>query len=850
MEVFLFFTLFTTSSLAYERVYKKGDVIIGSLLSAHKNSDEKKCRDFYPPGLNRVEATIQTIQQINNNSEILPNITLGYDIRDYCNSRELAMKETYDFAVNSHSALNSQIGIPMSRNKSNSTNSAVAIVGPYGSRNSLQVAGLLQVVGMAGISPSATSEELSWPFYDKFLRTVPPDNLQAKAMADLIDKFEWNYVAAVAMEHSYGIYGIRALEREALQRQTFCIGFTEYIPPQDYSLQIPGIVQKLKHSKEVKVVILWIEDSVARVLMHEAARQGVQYRVWILSDSLATKTPDFLGSDFIYLGVYLGIQPRQFRDEKYEKHLKTLTPGKSLEDGNIFWEKLWKEEFNCSALANITMASSCPCDLNINQNVFNKMYDDFIPYHVDAIYAIAHALNAIYRCTEPRGLLPNGRCPGTTPVSPDHVLLYLRNVSFQGLTGVVQFDDNGDPLSSCYDVISFQKSSGISYSKVKVGTWNKTRDSRLQIINGSIDWNLGSAPPKSVCKEPCPLGTMQSESVACCWECLQCPEGTVTSIRGATNCSTCPVTQKSNRERTSCVDLPVVALKLRDATTIFFVIAAVVGVIFSVSTLVIFIRYRRTPVVKAANKELSFTILVANSSCFALSILILVRPSDSICSVIEPIRYTALTVCVSVLFLKTMRILRAFEASAMFQWLNQQFILNMRKQLYLVLIVNAPSCILSLVWILLDPPSFKMDIISGKAIIVSCVLSMTQVGYIIRIHMVSYLIAWSLVCTWYAFKARNLPENFNEAKYIGFSMYIYLLSWITYFPVLSTLDGVYVTVVSCATLLVSSYGLLLCIFVPKLYVILRHPAKNTTHFVRTELRAQMSNRVEPTMGDP
>ena len=37
-----------------------------------------------------------------------------------------------------------------------------------------------------------------------------------------------------------------------------------------------------------------------------------------------------------------------------------------------------------------------------------------------------------------------------------------------------------------------------------------------------------------------------------------------------------------------------------------------------------------------------------------------------------------------------------------------------------------------------------------------------------------------LICTYYAVKTRNLPENFNEAKYIGFAMYATILTDISF----------------------------------------------------------------------
>lgn len=39
------------------------------------------------------------------------------------------------------------------------------------------------------------------------------------------------------------------------------------------------------------------------------------------------------------------------------------------------------------------------------------------------------------------------------------------------------------------------------------------------------------------------------------------------------------------------------------------------------------------------------------------------------------------------------------------------------------------------------------------------------------------------LCTLYAVKTRNVPENFNEAKFIGFAMYTTCVIWIAFGPI-------------------------------------------------------------------
>ena len=93
--------------------------------------------------------------------------------------------------------------------------------------------------------------------------------------------------------------------------------------------------------------------------------------------------------------------------------------------------------------------------------------------------------------------------------------------------------------------------------------------------------------------------------------------------------------------------------------------------------------------------------------------------------------------------------------------------------------------------------------------------------------MIVYMSFLAVVCTFYAFKARNLPENFNEGRYIVLSMYILLLSSMGYYLVDIGLTGSMETSLACASTLLSSYGLLVCMFGPKIYFVLCKPEQNT-----------------------
>ena len=101
------------------------------------------------------------------------------------------------------------------------------MVGPGKSSSTIAVQNLLQVFRIPQIGYSATTTDLSdkeqFPY---FLRVVPSDAWQAKAINHVLKHFNWTYIAVVYTAGSYGEKGFEAMERG---NSTACIAYSHKV---------------------------------------------------------------------------------------------------------------------------------------------------------------------------------------------------------------------------------------------------------------------------------------------------------------------------------------------------------------------------------------------------------------------------------------------------------------------------------------------------------------------------------------------------------------------------------------------------------------------------------------------
>ncbi|XP_073350350.1 extracellular calcium-sensing receptor-like [Pagrus major] len=371
----------------------------------------------------------------------------------------------------------------------------------------------------------------------------------------------------------------------------------------------------------------------------------------------------------------------------------------------------------------------------------------------------------------------------------------LKRVNFRNQFGDnVFFDVNGDPPAS-YDIINWQ------------------------LIDGQV--------PTSVCSNVCPAGTRKAQikgKPTCCFDCITCADGTIAN--STADCTPCPQEYWSNESKDECIPKMIEFLTYHEPMGIAITIVSLLGASLTLATMMVFLCYRETPVIKASNSELSCFLLFSLFLCFLCPLTFLGRPTVWTCM----LRHTAFGVtfalCISCVLGKTIVVVTAFKATIPGNKVAGKF--GPAQQRIIVCFCTLVQIVICVLWLNLKPPFPDMVFkYSNKKIILECNTGSEAAFYAV----LGYIGILAIICLVLAFLARKLPDNFNEAKFITFSMLIFCAVWVTFIPAYVSSPGKFTVAVEIFAILSSAIGLLLSIFAPKCYIILIKPKKNTKKHV-------------------
>ena len=337
-------------------------------------------------GLEMLEAMLFAIDRINNDMSLLPNMTIGYDVRDTYNSTLYGLEQA--------TRIIRQTGryYPF-----------LGIVGPASTSITHAVTAGLEQIQVPLIGYGSTSATLSNKhLYEYFLRTIPSTNLQANAMVDLISHFGWEYVSVIFTDDEYGAPGSDTFIDQAMQ-QSICVHVKIGIPPSETNYiefynSIKNAVRSLLKSK-ASVVVVFTDEPTAWALFKELNKtDSTREFIWIASDRWASSSLVHKNFPEIARGTF-GFLPQHTKHiQEFDDYFSKLNDITNIRDpffqDHGFYRKycsISQKSGSGSRYHDDEDEYDCPDDLTKFEGQ-SYSQNKFVPFVIGAVYAFAHAL--------------------------------------------------------------------------------------------------------------------------------------------------------------------------------------------------------------------------------------------------------------------------------------------------------------------------------------------------------------------------------------------------------------------------------------------------------------------------
>ncbi|XP_061738283.1 G-protein coupled receptor family C group 6 member A [Nerophis ophidion] len=798
-----------------------GDVVIGGIFPIHHKVDrnensfapqEYSCQDFHTGSVGLVLSMINAIEVVNKSPLLRDvNVTLGYRIQDSCRDVSTGLMATADLIQQAECAPTCQQPI-------------VAVIGASFSEMSIAVARQLSLDMIPQISYSSTAMSLGNKHrFPTFMRTVPGDEHQTAAMVRLISRNGWSWVGTVITDGDYGRSALESFSSKASDIG-ICIAFKSILPHSSANeagdFAIKQAARTISQNQKAKVIVSFTNSKQMKKLFEELRKetekngQGMKNmrRVWIASDSWSS-LQNVSGLEDI--GDIVGFNFKTGDTSSFDEYLNRLeTSGYNTTQNNTCLEKLFKQTNTSGVSGNTDLASE------VVKNIKEQTNTALILSVEMAVSAIAKAVATV--CS-------SKNCNTSGTLQPWEVLEALREHEFEHQGKTYAFDKRGD-IKEGYDISMWRSLGGEVHANDIVATY-LPHDNIFFLTNSNTTKRFEDLKLiVSKCSNSCLPGEYKKTSEGqhtCCYECVNCTENYYSNDTDMDQCLRCDNKfEWSPGGSFSCLPKKKVYFSWHNRFAVVLLAFCALGILLVLLVSVLFLHQRDTPVVKAAGGLLSIVILFSLSVSFISAVLFVGKPSHLQCKVRQVLFGISFTLCVSCILVKSLKILLAFQLNIKIQGALQK----VYQSVLIIVGCVAVQVVICTCWLVLKSPVSHV-IFQPKTMLEDC----CEGSYLAFGVMLGYIALLAFVCFICAFIGRKLPQGYNEAKFITFSMLLYLISWLLFVPIYVTTSGMYLPAVEMVVILMSNYGILGCHFLPKCYIMLFRKDQNTSSAFREKL---------------
>ncbi|KAK9405209.1 type-2 vomeronasal receptor [Crotalus adamanteus] len=804
--------------------YRPGDILIGIIISASAitpatlpfNMAPSSQIRFLSYGKLVLLPMVFNIELLKENLQLLHNLTLGYNIHD-----------NYDNTLGTSDALLDML----STGEANVPNYScgrkdklLALVDGTDRESSIQMSTLAGTYKVPQVSDIITSEALSdksqFPFFHPMF---PKEGIQYPAIVQIILHFGWTLIGLFAPDTEKGENFMRTFT-PMLVKNRICVVITQRFSTTEHTAFLRDALSKWR---QVNVFVHLIEfDSLwDRILPFHSALEGlpgsIEGKVWIM-----TVASGYLMKKDWRLKHVHSIWSFPFQSWKNDNAFKRYFFVEPEFQAEYFHCSVSKHTFSVKGRRRCTQKA-----LVETQEKTNRMQVKNTGITYSVIKILAHALSA---ASQPQRRRKKGEERlGAPRLQPWKFHPFLKKRELYNFSLLEMYlDQNGDIAAdlAIFSRVVLPKEDPInkrmgSFERQRL-TINQDALSQLKLLNKSL--------PQSKCVKKCLPGFVKQAregEPVCCYDCIPCPEGTISTQEDTTKCTKCPDDQYPTQNQVQCIPKRITFLSYEEHLSIILISFALLLFLNTGFVLVIFIKYLETPIVKANNRDLSYILLVSLLLCFLSSLFFIGQPRKATCLLRQMVFSIVFSVAVSSVLAKTITVVLAFLASKpgnkVTRWLGKSLANS------IILSCSAVQIFICAMWLGVSPPFPDSDLHSQpEEIILQCNEGSVTMFYVVLGYM-GFLAA---ICFTVAFLARNLPGAFNEAKLITFSMLVFCSVWVSFLPTYLSTKGKYMVAVQVFSILVSGAGLLSCIFFPKCYIIILRPDLNTKEHLMTKAR--------------